>query len=331
MQLGPNVKGAGFALASMALYSTHDAIIKALGSRYPSYQVLFFAALFTFPLLTVLLVRTGSGIDLRPRAPGWLTGRVICMITSGVCGFYAFSHLPMAQVYSILFATPLLITMLSIPILGERVGVHRWMAVAVGLVGVLIVLRPGQAQLVLAHLAALGGAIAGSTNAVITRKLGGSERTVVLMLYPMLGNFLVTGGMLTLGYTPMTLGDLGLAAIISTLSLVAGFLFIAAYRHGEASVVAPMQYSQIIWAAIFGWLLFNESLDLNTIVGASVIIASGLYIVWRESTGRSATRPVSETRMSAETAVSPKPSLLQRLLHPRRRGQVPAVSEGDGR
>lgn len=313
-----NAKAAVVALVAMAVYATHDAVIKTLGGIYPSHQILFFSQLLAFPLVAVLLLSDRKQASLRPVQPGWVALRSACVVIAGLCGFYAFSQLPMTQVYAILFATPLMVTVLSIPVLGEKVGLHRWGAVFVGLTGVMIVLRPGQAELEAGHAAALGGAAASALASVIVRKLGRSERAVVLMLWPMLGNFVLTGSMLTLAYKPMALGDLALAGMISVLGLIAGFLVIRAYRTGEATVVAPMQYSQIIWASIFGWFIFGEGLDLATLIGTAVIIASGIYIVWREgSGGRSDNRPVLAARMRPETVTSPKSTLLQRILHGR--------------
>lgn len=311
-----NLKGIGFALISMAVYATHDAIIKLLGAHYPALQVLFFSSLLSFPLVSLILLQERTPGTLRPNRPGWVALRSICAMGSGVCAFYAFSVLPLAQVYSILFATPLLITLLSIPILGEKVGIHRWLAVALGLCGVLIVLRPGGGDaLTFGHLAALMAAFCSATAAVVTRKLGGSERPLVLLMWPMLGNLMLTGASLTIAYTPMQLPHLAMAGMIAVLGLLGGFLSIMAYRAGEAAIVAPMQYSQMIWATIYGWFIFGESLDRPTIIGASVIIASGLYIVWRErSRGAGSNRPVIAARMRSESVTAPKSSLLQRLL-----------------
>lgn len=311
-----NLKGIGFALASMGVFATHDTIIKLLGAHYPSLQVLFFSSLMSFPLVSMILLQERTPGTLRPHSPGWVALRSVCGMGSGICAFYAFSVLPLAQVYAILFATPLLITLLSIPILGERVGIHRWLAVALGLCGVLIVLRPGGGEpLTFGHLAALLGAFCSATAAVITRKVGGSERPLVLLMWPMLGNLTLTGAGLTLAYVPMELPHLALTGMIAVLGLCGGFLSILAYRAGEAAIVAPMQYSQIIWATLYGWFIFNETLDRPTVIGAGVIIASGLYIVWRErSRGSDSNRAVIEARLRADTVTTPKSTLLHRIL-----------------
>ncbi|WP_225972791.1 DMT family transporter [Paracoccus jeotgali] len=314
MATSDNLRAIGFALMAMGVFATHDVFIKVLGGHYPSLQVLFFSSLLSFPLVSLILLQERRPGTLQPVRPGWVAVRTICAMTSGVCGFYAFSQLPLAQVYAILFSTPLLITLLSIPILGERVGIHRWLAVALGLCGVMVVLRPGGGDsLTLGHLAALLAAFASATVAVITRKLGGTERPLVLLMWPMLGNLLLTGAGLTLAYTPMTLPHLGLAALIATFGLAGGFLSIQAYRTGEAAIVAPMQYSQIIWATIYGWFIFGEALDTPTVLGAGLIILSGLYIVWRErARGAGSQRPVIAARLGSETVTTPKSTLLQR-------------------
>lgn len=318
MQLTPTVRGVILQLTAMGLYATHDAVIKLLGSTYPSLQVLFFSSLLAFPLISMILMQDPNPGTLRPHHPGWVALRTACAVISGMAGFYAFSKLPLAQVYAILFATPLLVTILSIPFLGEKVGIHRWAAVIIGLTGVLIVVRPGVQTLQLGHFAAMLGACSGAIAAVLIRKLGPSERPVVLIMWPMLGNFVVTGAALSVNYEPMLLQDFALTGLIAAFGLAGSFLVIMAYRSAEAAVIAPMQYSQIIWATVYGWFLFDEKLDLPTMLGASVIIASGIYIVWREgSGGNSANRPVIASRLRQESVTAPKSTLLGRLWHPR--------------
>lgn len=313
-----NAKGALLALMAMGLYATHDAIIKLLGGTYPSLQILFFSSLLSFPLVSIVLMRDPNPGTLRPTHPRWIAARTIFGVMGGMGGFYAFSVLPLAQVYAILFSAPLIVTILSIPILGERVGIHRWAAVVAGLVGVMIVLRPGNQDLTFGHAAAVIAAMGAAAAAVIIRKLGRSERPLVLMMWPMLGNFVATGSSLAFDYEPMQAQHLALAGVIAMLGLTGGFLLIQAYRAGEAVIVAPMQYSQILWATVYGWVFFDEAIDRGTLIGATIIIASGIYIVWREGRGgNSANRPVTVSRIRAETVTAPKTTVLQRIWPPR--------------
>lgn len=306
--LNPNLKGALSALLAFAIFAGHDVIIKVLGAGYSPIQIVFFGVLFSFPLAMLYLLRDTTHGTLIPVHPWWMTARTVAAVITGFCAFYAFSVLPLAQVYAILFASPLLITILAIPILGEKVRLLRWIAIIVGLCGVMIVLRPGQQELALGHLAALISAIGGSFASIIVRKIGRDERTVVIMLYPMMANFVVMAALLPLVYVPMPLEDLGKVAVIAILAWTAGRFLIAAYNTGEAVIVAPMQYSQILWATFYGVLFFDEVPDMATIAGSAVIIASGLFIVLRESTAPGSERPVQRTRSRAETGTSPRVS-----------------------
>ena len=294
------------ALAAFAFFAVHDVAVKALGGRYAVFQVMFFTVIFMFPLVVMMLLRDEASGTLKPEHPWWMALRTVATTVTGFCVFYAFSVLPLAQTYAIIFAMPLIITVLSIPILGEKVGLHRWGAVVVGLIGVVVVLRPGSVELGLGHAAALVGAFGSALASVIVRKIGREERVAVLMLYPMVANVVVMGCLLPFVYRPMPLGDLGLWGLLAVMAFLGTNLTIQAYRRADAVLVAPMQYSQILWAAVFGWVFFGESVDLWTGVGAGVIIASGLYIVVREGRGKSSTTPVLRTRSRAETGTAPR-------------------------
>ncbi len=308
-----NAKGALYALAAFGIYATHDVVIKFLGSDYTSFQIIFFSGLLGFPLITLMLMSDRTDGNLIPRHPWWSMLRAVTAVTTGAAAFYAFSVLPLAQTYAILFAMPLLITILAIPMLGETVGVRRGLAVLVGLIGVMIVLRPGSTELTLGHLAALGAAVTGAVNSLIVRKIGHAERAAVLMLFPMLASVVATGAMMPFVYRPMPLEHLALMGVIAGLGFIAALLIIRAYRMAPAVIVAPMQYSQIIWAALYGTLFFNESPDFWTVAGTAVIVASGVYIVLREGTGTvSKNSPVLSNKSRAETGLMPRISLLLR-------------------
>lgn len=308
-----NLTGAFYGLLAFAIFATHDVVIKILGGAYSPFQMVFFATLFSFPLVTFILMRDKTEGNLHPVHPWWTLVRTLCAVFTALGGFYAFTVLPLAQVYAILFATPLLITLLSIPILGEKVGLHRWLAVIVGLVGVIVVLRPGTTELSLGHLAALTCACFGALASIVVRKIGREERPIVLMLYPMAANFFVMGGLMSFHYQPLPFDDLAALGAIALLGVTGGLLLVVAYRNSEAAVVAPMQYSQIIWATIFGYFLFGETLDVPTILGASIIIASGLYILFRESRGgKSRNKPVLESRSRVAPTTSLRLSALLR-------------------
>ena len=167
-----NQRAVLLSLNAFGIFATHDVIVKLLGASYSAFQIVFFSVLFSFPVATMLLLRDKTVGTLIPRHPWWSLARTVAAVITGASAFYAFSVLPLAQPYAILFASPLLITLLSIPLLGEKVGLRRGRAVVVGRVGVLIVLRPGATALGAGHLAALLCAVSGATASVIVRKIG---------------------------------------------------------------------------------------------------------------------------------------------------------------
>ena len=277
------LRGLGFAFSAFGLFATHDAVIKLLGAQFAVFQIIFFAMLFAFVPMSVMMLADRQVDNFRPHHP-WLilirsTTTVIAMSTA----FYAFTVLPLAEVYALLFATPLLITAMSAWLLGEPVRGQRWAAVIVGLIGVLIVLRPGVTVISFGHICGLIAAFCSALGSIIMRKIGGEERTAVMILYPMLSSILSMGLILPFVYVPMQIVDLGLSASVGAMSVFAQMMIIIAYRAAPAAVVAPTQYSQILWATAFGALFFDELPDMWVGVGATVIIASGVFIVWRES------------------------------------------------
>ena len=162
-------------------------------------------------------------------------------------------------------------------------------------------------------------ATTGAMTSVIIRKVGHNERAIVLMLYPMVANVVAMAVILPFVYHPMPLFDFGALALMSVLGLIGSILIIAAYRTAPAIIVAPMQYSQIIWAVFYGWLLFDERLDLPTAIGTGVIIASGIYIVLREGTPSvSENRPVLENRSRFDTGIIPRVGLWLRFFERRK-------------
>jgi S-adenosylmethionine uptake transporter len=320
--LNSSVKGALLSLAAFGFYATHDVVVKFLGASYSSFQIIFFSGLMGFPLVTMMLMADRTDGNLIPKHPWWTALRTVSAVATGAMGFYAFSKLPMAQCYAIFFAMPILITLMAIPMLGEKVGLRRGMAIVVGLLGVLIVLQPGQVDLGLGHLAALGAATTGAMTSVIVRKIGNEERSVVLMLYPMVASFLLMGLAMPFVYVPMPVEHLGLLAVMALLGLIGSAFVIAAYRTAPAIIVAPMQYSQIIWAVIYGYLFFDEGMDLYTAIGTAVIIVSGIYIVLRERTPRvSENRPVLNSQSRLDTGTVPRISLWLRMFERRDRAR----------
>lgn len=273
------LRGALFGLAAMALYCLYDVAIKFLGPDYNPMQVLFCAGLVFVPLI-LAQVKLGPAVSLRPVMPGWTAVRVVAALANGVVGAYAFATLPLAQSYAVFFLMPLMIAALAVPILKEPLDLPRGLAIALGFAGVLVALQPGgEVPLGLGHLAAFTGASLGAVNYVILRRTSGVESPGVLLLYPAVAQLITVGLAMPWIWTAMTAQAWAITASMGVLVFVGGRLIIEAYRLAPAAIVAPMQYSQIIWAAILGWVLFGESMTGAMVFGIAMIITAGLFIL----------------------------------------------------
>ena len=282
-RLSTNASGALISLGAFGIFATHDALIKLVAARYSPIQITFSIALFAFPFLLVAAAADRSSGGLWPKKPKLVILRSSLVAVASVLAFFAFKLLPLAQTYALLFSTPLLITIIAGPFLGEKVGPRRWAAVVVGLWGVLVVLRPGPEGLSLGHLVALASALASATGTTILRKVGPNEKPLTMLSGAMTANFVLMGLALPFVYKPLEGGDMLILMAISMMSATAMLGIILAYRRAEAVVIAPMQYSQILWAVAYGALIFGELPDAWTLIGASIVMASGFYIVWREA------------------------------------------------
>jgi S-adenosylmethionine uptake transporter len=274
--------GALLGLGAFGLYAAYDISVKFLGGGYSAFQIIFFAGLMALPLVMIFAVIDPDQGSLRPVQPGLLAFRVVIVVFNGIIGPYAFANLPLAQCYAIFFTMPIFIALLAVPILGEKIDLVRGIAVVTGLVGVFIALDPSAEPLQIAHLAAIAGAMSGALNYVLLRKTGGTERTLVLMLYPMLAQLLVLSAIVPFVYVPMSLPDLAITAFMGAVLVAGSVMIIAAYRRARAIIVAPMQYSQIIWGTLMGLVLFNERLTWTTAIGTALIILAGVVIVARQ-------------------------------------------------
>jgi drug/metabolite transporter (DMT)-like permease len=294
--------GAGLGLGALAfgLFTVMDTLIKWLSSGYSVIELLFSNALFALIPVAVTTLRRGGLARLRTRRLHLHVVRGTFGLCGGFLGFYAYSQLPLADAYSIIFATPLLITALSVPVLGEQVGWRRWSAVALGFAGVLVMLQPGVAPIGSGALAALGAACASAVAILLVRKLSATESTASIALYSNLTVVLVTGCLLPFQLVLPTWSDLVLMAASGLIGGTALLILIGAYRRAPAALVAPFQYSQMVWAILLGFLIWGDVPDPAKLLGAAIVAGSGLFIVYRETAlGR---RPTASLHPSAGTA-----------------------------
>ena len=276
-------RGIAFALIAFSIFSCADAGVKWLTERYSVFQIIFVSNLFTLIPVALLIRHEGGLHKLRPRHP-WLVGlRSILLAIDMVLVFYAFTELPLADAYALIFAVPMVVTALSVPILGEKVGWRRWSAVVVGFIGVLIVLRPGIAELKAGHIAAISSALFFGLSLILVRRMGKDESTGGLIFWMVVALLAVSAPIMPEIYVPMSWPDLGLMAVLGLLSGAGHLMLIRAFRLAPSAIVAPFHYSQMIWAVFFGLFLFADIPDAWVISGSAVIIGSGLYILWRET------------------------------------------------
>jgi drug/metabolite transporter (DMT)-like permease len=275
--------GIGFGALAFGLFSLMDALVKWLSASYPVPQILVCNALFALVPVGAMVVRRGGLPQLRTGRLGLHVLRGLLGTTGGFLAFYAFSRLPLADAYAIIFATPLLITALSVPILGEAVGWRRWSAVLVGFIGVLVMLRPGIAPVGAGSLAGLGAACASACAILLVRKLSITETTTSIAFYSNVTAVVVTGIAFSPTFVVPTLLDLMLMAASGLIGGTALLVLIAAYRRSPAALVAPFQYSQMIWAILLGALVWGDLPEPAMLLGASIVAGSGLFILYRET------------------------------------------------
>lgn len=290
--------GIGYRVAAMACMATLSALVKWCGGRgIPVFEIVFFRNAFAFVPLGLYIWRTSGLSVLKTRRPlGHMTRSAIGLM-SMVCGFSAVQHLPLTDATAFQFASPLFMTALSALILAEPVGRHRWGAVLVGFVGVLIMCRPQPGHMNVTGVAlALAGALGAAGAMVAIRQISTTERGATIVFYFTLGGTVVgLVGSLFHWVTPdpRTLAFLVLAGLVGG---VGQLLLTQALTVAPVGVVAPFDYTQLIWASGFGYLIWGELPRTTTIIGALVVAASGVYILHREIRRFRAAAAVSAVR-----------------------------------
>ncbi len=295
MALSPTLSGAGLGLLAFGTYATYDISAKLLGATYHPLQVIFAAGALTLPLLGAYILYSGNARRLWPNRPGLMVLRCAGTVVNFIAGVSAFTMLPLAEAYAIFFTMPLFIALLAVPVLGERFDPVRGIAVLLGLAGVIVALDPVATPLGIGHALALTGALVGAMNYVLIRKTGAVENTAVMLLWPQIVLFAVVGAAMPWVYRPMATADLGISALMAVVLMVGMVAIVEAYRRAAAIIVAPMQYSQILWAAIFGSLLFDEAIGTRTLIGIVLIALAGIIVVARQDKAAPVPPPTAPT------------------------------------
>ena len=284
------LKGIGLIVAGCAFLMASDAISKWLSQTYPVGQIMSLRNVFVLIPILIVAWRSGSYASLRIHSWGAQSLRASFHVLSAALFVASVSLLPLADVHAIGFSGPIFIAALAPWLLGERVGWRRWCAILVGFGGVLIMLRPTGASFHLFGLVPLAAALSSSLRDIVTRRMSRTETSMSMLFFSSLA--VIIGGLTTLpfGWQPLTWTSLGLFALNGLVNGSAHFLIIEAYRHAEAAVVSPFKYSMLLWATLFGFLLWGHLPDRWIVLGTLPVIGSGLYLLHRE---RVAARAVS--------------------------------------
>ena len=280
------LRGIMFMLLQALLFAGMDALVKLASERHPTGQIVFFRNLFALLPLSFFIRQAGGIAVLRTRRLGQHVIRSIGGLASMVAGFLAYSFMPLADAMAIGISGPIFLTALSVPLLGEQVGWRRWAAVLAGFVGILIITRPGSGVFGITALLPLTGAVFYAVAMVQIRKLSSTEPPACIVFYFTMVSMLL--GAASLPWQWVTPTPLTLIYLIS-IGLVGGIaqmVMTHAFRLAPVSVVGPFDYTGLIFGAAFGYAIWRQVPDGFVWLGAAVIIASGIYILHRETVRR---------------------------------------------
>jgi drug/metabolite transporter (DMT)-like permease len=279
-------RGIAYMVASTVMFAGGNAVVKWELEYYPLGEVAFCRTLFAFlTVAAIVLPRSGWSV-LRTRRYREHLQRGLSQFGSMLCWFMAVSVLSLGSATAIGFAAPLFTALLSIVILKERVGIHRWSALIVGFVGVVIITDPGPGMLTYGSLFALGNAILISTVAIAIRRMSLSESTETLTLYQMSIMTVRTACLLPLGFRIPAWSDALLLALAGIGNGIAQFWWTRSLALAPPSAVVPFNYLSLVWAAMLGFAVWGDVPTPALLGGSAIVVASGLYILWRETLRR---------------------------------------------
>ena len=279
-------------LACVLVFCLMDAVLKTLSAHYPPFQV---AALRGASSLPWLLAWAAATTGLRPL----LRARWSLHLLRGALGIlmmaafvYALRTLPLSTAYSIFFVAPLLITAMSVPVLGETVGPRRWTAIVVGFAGVLVVLRPtGGGLITLAGVAVLLAAIGYAVSAITVRVLARTDSTQAMVVWLMALMAVGAGLLAWPGWQPLRMEHAWLVLVLGIAGALGQYLITEAFRLGEASLLAPLEYTALVWGVLLDLGIWGVLPGAVTWTGAAIIVASGLYLIRREGVAAKVATP----------------------------------------
>ncbi len=284
MQSSNKFFGVVLLLLAVLLFGFLEMTAKFATGLMPPVQVAW--ARFTVHALVMLVVFTPlMGASLFKTNVLKLQGiRALFMATTTLCQFVGLSHLQMAEVTTINFLAPFIVSLMAIPLLGERPGIHRWTAIIAGFIGVLVIIRPGIGTPHWAYFVILCGAVTMAFYILGTRMVADRDNPLVSLFYSsLLGALCLSLGLPFFWETPGSWIAWGCLLTVGFFGATGHYLLIIALKHVEGSLAAPYLYTQILWSVVFGYLAFGDFPDQYTWIGAGIVVSSGLYLAWREA------------------------------------------------
>lgn len=286
--------GIAFMCAGVLCLTVNDVFAKWLGAYYPVTEVAFLRMLFALPMIVAAAFAFGRRGALRTRRPLAHLGRGLLATLATLTFFLGLTFLPLAEVTAIAFTAPLFVTLLAMPLLGERPGAAQWAATGIGFVGVVLIVRPGGAAFTLAALLPLATALSYGLLMLTARMLGRSETIWATMFYATLVPLVVTGATVPWSWQTPAVGHLPHFIGLGFFGGLALTLITHGFRVGIASVVAPFDYTGLAWATVFGWLIWGEVPAALSVLGGIVIAVCGIYLAYTQTRGaRRRTAPES--------------------------------------
>jgi drug/metabolite transporter (DMT)-like permease len=280
-------RGIALILASTVFLGASDVTAKYLSATLPSIEIAWIR-FAVFALIMVPAMVPGSPLfALRSARPGLQLMRGVALLSSSLFFISGLRFLPIAEASATGFVAPLFVTALSIVFLGESVGLRRWLATAVGLIGVLIILRPGTGAFHPAAFFPLVSALAWACTLIMTRMMSGRERAATTMTWSSIAGVGILSVLVPFIWVAPSWHDILFGVFIGVASTAGQWIVVLAFRYADASVLAPFSYTQLLWVSILGFLVFGELPDIWTVTGAVFIVASGLYTAHRERVRRS--------------------------------------------
>ncbi|NKB48997.1 MAG: EamA family transporter [Alphaproteobacteria bacterium] len=281
------VRGILSMIAGGGALTVSDAATKWLTASLPIGEILFIRALVVVIILLLVVWRSGSMDGLRIGRWRNVGTRAVLAVGSTFLIVTSLSLLPLNEVIAILFVGPLFVVLLSNPLLGERVSIHRWLAVLTGFAGMLIMVRPGSAAFQLAALLPVAAAMVAATRDIVTRRISKEETSKAILFYSMVALTLAGLATAPFGWTPVDAEQLAIAIFTGLMFGLGHYLIIEGYRYAEASIVSPFRYANLIWAVLLGYLLWREIPSQWVLLGTPLVVGSGLYILLYERSRQS--------------------------------------------